>query len=80
MDQLYAFTFGQEHQQHELPFVYDPVLEFTRLGVESRTNKWRFSTINESFEVRYSGANDWYSFVPHTQRFSSYPKGLATMF
>jgi hypothetical protein len=52
LDQLPAFSPTFEFPRcPELGSVYDPVKEFERLGVSSRTNKWRFSKINENFEV-----------------------------
>ena len=39
---------------------YDVHMEYTRMGIETRTNQWRFSTLNENYEVRIF--NDRYLF------------------
>lgn len=36
--------------------IYEPEKEFSRMGVGSRSNAWRFSNVNKDYEVRHSNS------------------------
>jgi myotubularin-related protein 6/7/8 len=53
IDRVYAFSYYQEiAQQNSGPYnIFDPYEEYRRLGVETKSPNWRFSTANESFQI-----------------------------
>lgn len=54
IDQLYAYSY-----QPRIPFtakngweIYDPIKEYERMGIDSKTNMWRITPINQDYKVK----------------------------
>jgi hypothetical protein len=82
MDQLYAFSYSPKEPLSKAGWtLYDPLIEYQRMGLGSRTNQWRFSKINEAFQVTFSIQKLIHtSFVQLTQRSWSFLKKLVITF
>ncbi|KAI8906549.1 protein-tyrosine phosphatase-like protein [Powellomyces hirtus] len=52
IEQLYAFSYkpSKPYPSDATWLAFDPVKEFARLGVETLTDQWRFTTVNETYE------------------------------
>lgn len=52
-EQLYAYFFqpSPKYSTNHGWTIYDPMKEYKRMGMGSRSNSWRFTTINQSYTV-----------------------------
>jgi hypothetical protein len=55
-NQLYAFFYepGKVEKKINAWGIYNPVKEFTRMGLGTRTMEWRITNINKDYSVRPS--------------------------
>ena len=62
LEKLYAFYFSPPPPERAVNGwkLYDPLTEYKRMGVGSRTKDWRVSRINQSYTVSCGGLlGDW---------------------
>jgi len=60
-NQLYAFFYKAMKQERKFQSwdIYNPVKEFARMGLGTRTNEWRITKINKDYSVCFFDGEEY---------------------